>query len=140
ISRHRHSHEVAIVVCDMWAKSTKQKNMQDTPSLEERAIAEEHNSVWINTDIHCLGDNHLFGWTLTKAFLSSPAALDQSIHNRFASATVTQKEREALERLAELNDKVTANNYQKFAAFVKELKAIGVGPRSTTRALGFSER
>ena len=140
IRRHRHSPEVASVVGGMWAERAEPKNIPVTPSLEERAIAEELNSVWINPDIPCPGDNHLFGWTLTKAFLSSPAALDQSIHNRFASATVTPKEREALERLAELNDKVTANNSQKFAALVKELKAIGVGPRSTTRAVVFSER
>ena len=140
IRRHRHSPEVASVVGGMWAERAEPKNIPVAPSLEERAIAEELNSVWINPDIPCPGDNHLFGWTLTKAFLSSPAALDQSIHNRFASATVTPKEREALERLAELNDKVTANNSQKFAALVKELKAIGVGPRSTTRAVVFSER
>src|SRR5690625_3939024 len=140
IRRHRHSPEVASVVGGMWAERAEPNNIPVTPSLEERAIAEELNSVWINPDIPCPGDNHLFGWTLTKAFLSSPAALDQSIHNRFASATVTPKEREALERLAELNDKVTANNSQKFSALVKELKAIGVGPRSTTRAVVFSER
>ena len=140
IRRHRHSPEVASVVGGMWAERAEPKNIPVTPSLEERAIAEELNSVWINPDIPCPGDNHLFGWTLTKAFLSSPAALDQSIHNRFASAAVTPQEREALERLAELNDKVTANNSQKFAALVKELKAIGVGPRSTTRAVVFSER
>ena len=101
IRRHRHSPEVASVVGGMWAERAEPKNIPVTPSPEERAIAEELNSVWINPDIPCPGDNHLSAG-LTKAFLSSPAALDQSIHNRFASATVTPKEREALERLAEL--------------------------------------
>src|SRR5699024_2533766 len=123
-----------------WAERAEPKNIPVTPSLEERAIAEELNSVWINRDIPCPGGNHLFGWTLTKAFLSSPAALDQSIHNRFASATVTPTARAAPGLRAWLNENCTASSAQRFSALVKELTAIGVGPRTTTRAVVCSER
>lgn len=140
IRRHRHSPEVANVVGSMWAERAEPKNIPVTPSAEESALAQELSEVWVNPDVPCPGDNHLFGWTFVKAFLSSPAALQQSIENRLSSTTIGSKEKEALERLASLNEQVSAKSSQKFAALVQELKKIGVGPRSTTRAVVFSER
>lgn len=73
-----------------------------------------------------------------KAFLSSPAALEESITGRLKLDK--PKEQDKLERLKELNSKVTEENSNKFAALIDYLMDIGVKKGSDRRVVIFSER
>ena len=89
----------------------------------------------------------LFPWTLLKAFLSSHVALRDTITERRkklnpstgASAEQAQEDA-ALAKLAALNDEIDDGTASKLRRLIDELVAIGVGPRSTTRVVVFSER
>lgn len=143
IRRHRHSDEVASVVGEQWAERKDPINIPVEASVEENAAAAELEQTWIHPD----NDNanpaqdRLFPWTLVKAFLSSPAALGETIDNRLKRVPATDtNQRQALERLAQLNAKVTRQNSNKYAALVNYLQDIGVGKGKKTRAVVFSER
>lgn len=138
IRRHRHSPDVAKVVGAKWAERKPPNNIPVDTYDEERAVADELADVWINPDKKSPADAPLQAWTLVKAYLSSPAALAESITNRLPNAST--QERQALERLAELNDKVSAEESGKFLSLVNYLDSIGVGKRSPTRVVIFSER
>ena len=83
----------------------------------------------------------LFPWTLAKAFLSSPAALAESIkHARETRQPSPQRaELETLQTLDKLNNQALAQQAGKFAGLVKRLKH-RVGKGSSTRAVVFAER
>ena len=142
IRRHRHSDEVASVVGEKWAERKEPKNILVEASNEENAVAGELERTWIHPENgKSPAQGTLFPWTLVKAFLSSPAALDETIANRLkrvpSSDTV---QREALERLRTLNSKVTRQDSNKYAALVRQLQEIGVAKNSDTRVVIFSER
>ncbi len=137
IRRHRHSDEVASVVGEQWAERKDPVNIPVEASAEENAVAAELEQTWIN---HNPAADRLFPWTLIKAFLSSPAALEETIQNRLKNPKVDSTQREALERLHQLNAKVTRQNSNKYAALVNYLQDIGVGKNSPTRVVVFSER
>ena len=80
IRRHRHSDEVASVVGEQWAERKEPKNIPVEASAEENAVAGELEQTWIHTNANPAQDR-LFPWTLVKAFLSSPAALGETIEN-----------------------------------------------------------
>src|SRR5690606_25454881 len=82
--------------------------------------------------------NRLFPYTLLKQFLSSHHALEKTVKNRLKSAT-EQREIDALKVLQQLTAQMTDDDSAKLAALTRELKEIGVGPRSDTRAVVFSE-
>ena len=142
IRRHRHSEEVASVVGEQWAERKPPLNIPVVASAEENAVAGELEHTWI----HPVSDQNpanaqLLPWTLVKAFLSSPAALDETITNRLKRLpTSATAERAALERLKTLNDAITPRNSNKYAALVNYLKEIGVAKQSATRVVVFSER
>ncbi|WIY84200.1 helicase-related protein [Propionimicrobium sp. PCR01-08-3] len=85
----------------------------------------------------------LFPWTLAKAYLSSPAALEETIDNRLrglTSAEPTQaREIAALTRLRELNQ-LSFDHSAKYHKLVHYLRSIGVAKNSPERAVVFSER
>ncbi|MGV0433883.1 DEAD/DEAH box helicase [Corynebacterium ureicelerivorans] len=140
IRRHRHSDEVASVVGEQWAERKEPKNIPVEASAEENAVAGELEQTWIHTNANPAQDR-LFPWTLVKAFLSSPAALGETIDNRLKRVPQTDtNQRQALERLQTLNVKVTRQNSNKYAALVNYLQEIGVGKGKKTRAVVFSER
>ena len=140
IRRHRHSDEVASVVGEQWAERKEPKNIPVEASAEENAVAAELEQTWIHTNADPAQDR-LFPWTLVKAFLSSPAALGETIDNRLKRVPESDvDQRQALERLQALNDKVTRQNSNKYAALVNYLQDIGVGKGKKTRAVVFSER
>lgn len=140
IRRHRHSDEVASVVGEQWAERKEPKNIPVEASAEENAVASELEQTWIHTNANPAKDR-LFPWTLVKAFLSSPAALGETIDNRLKRVPESDtNQRQALQRLAELNAKVTRQNSNKYAALVNYLQEIGVGKGKKTRAVVFSER
>ena len=140
IRRHRHSDEVASVVGEQWAERKEPINIPVEASAEENTVAGELEQTWIHTNANPAQDR-LFPWTLVKAFLSSPAALGETIDNRLKRIPASDTNQcEALERLAELNAKVTRQNSNKYAALVNYLQEIGVGKGKKTRAVVFSER
>lgn len=145
IRRHRYSPEVANVVGDNWAVREEPRNILVAASPEEDAVANEIRDTWLAPG--ALPNDHLFPWTLVKAFLSSPAALSESISERLKSLSEkpagpdVARQSAALERLAGLNAKVTPENSEKYAALVRYLQEeVGVGKKSASRAVVFSER
>ena len=137
IRRHRNSPEVASVVGEKWAKRGEPRNILVDASPEENAVARAIAEDWVNTPATTANDR-LFPWTLVKAFLSSPAALEESITAR--QKLEKPKEQDKLDRLKELNSKVTEENSNKFAALIDYLMDIGVKKGSERRVVIFSER
>ncbi|MFI1886915.1 SNF2-related protein [Streptomyces jumonjinensis] len=101
----------------------------------------------------------VFAYNLLKTFLSSHVALGETVANRISSLTdrvrkaeekglrpdpAIATEQAALTRLREIvsgmGDGTAPGDSAKLDALVAQLKEIGVGPRSTTRAVVFSER
>ena len=142
IRRHRHSEEVASVVGEKWAVRQDPLNIPVEASAEENAVAGELEATWIHPENGQVpAQDRLFPWTLVKAFLSSPAALEETISHRLKRIpTSDPKQREALERLKDLNSTVSRQNSNKYAALINYLHDIGVKKGSDTRAVIFSER
>ncbi|MCX7492943.1 helicase-related protein [Corynebacterium sp. P6129] len=138
IRRHRNSPEVAAVVGDKWAKRSAPNNILIDPSPQELAVARELKETWTGANPPC-GTDHLFPWTLIKAFLSSPAALAQSVGQRLTK-NPTGAEQQALDRLKSLSDELDASTSNKFRALLDYLEEIGVNNRSSMRVVIFSER
>ncbi|MBF6157641.1 helicase-related protein [Nocardia cyriacigeorgica] len=152
IRRHRHHDEVAAEVGSDWAERAEPVHRLVEPSAAEDAVARELAQVWLHPNIGASpysGEaKSLFPWTLAKAFLSSPAALRESIDQRRKKLqdnggphTPEQRiELGALDNLADLNDKAFTESAGKQAALVQRLREIGVGPKSEMRAVVFAER
>jgi len=148
IRRHRNSPEVASVVGNDWKPRSEPRHELVPASPQEDAVARELEQTWLHApggSPYSGKTDALFGWTLAKAFLSSPVALDESLGNRLATlakgqgSDATRREQEALERLRDLN-KASIQHSAKYAALVGYLKEIGVGKASATRAVVFAER
>ncbi|WP_062516830.1 DEAD/DEAH box helicase [Demequina gelatinilytica] len=148
IRRHRNSDEVAGVVGAQWAPRKDPQHKLIPASNAENAVAQELQDTWL----HPVGGKSpysgktdtLFGWTLAKAFLSSPDALHESIQNRLKSlgtqdGDAAATEEAALHRLKDLNEPSKATS-AKYDALVAYLKGIGVSKTSPMRAVVFAER
>lgn len=147
IRRHRHSGEVAREVGDAWAERLDPQHRVVQPSPAEQAVATELAEVWLHPVSGASpysGENKgLFPWTLAKAFLSSPAALAETLKERIRrvgnGSEAARKERDALLRLQALNaESIDAS--AKYAALLDELRAIGISRTSENRVVIFSER
>jgi superfamily II DNA or RNA helicase len=149
IRRHRHSPEVASEVGADWAERREPQNWLVPASDAENDVARELDEVWL----HPVSGNSpysesaatLFPWTLAKAFLSSPAALLESIQERIGRMnkppTATQeRELGALLRLEALVRKADDTSSGKYTRLVAYLRKLGVGPDSTMRVVIFAER
>ena len=137
VRRHRHSPEVAQIVGAEWAERQQPNNRLVAASAAENAIADELAHAWLYTADS--GRDTLFGWTLAKAFLSSPAALEETVERRL------QKPRDAAERaslaaLAELAATAARESGGKYAALLEELARIGISRTSEARVVIFAER
>ena len=147
IRRHRHSPDVASVVGGDWAERREPQNILVAASSAENAIAEELEDVWLHpkgSSPHSGGNAALFPWTLAKAFLSSPAALRETIRERARRLgtepnAAQAAELSALERLDDLAA-AAGTSSAKYDALTDYLNRIGVGPTSTQRAVVFAER
>jgi len=149
IRRHRHSPEVARVVGADWAERQEPQNLLVPATPAENAIAHELDDVWLHPQSGASpysGQNaSLFPWTLAKAFLSSPAALRESIRERRRRLHAnpglsTGHEDEALARLLALTETALAQPSAKYQRLVEHLRDIGVGKGSPARAVVFAER
>lgn len=138
IRRHRHSQEVAAEVGADWAERRDPDNRLVPASAAEEAVIDELVGTWLRPVITAPVKDKLFAWTLAKAFLSSPAALAETIANRLARIDDPIQQR-ALTELARRND-ACCNDSAKYDALVAYLRSSGIAPTSTERAVVFSER
>lgn len=148
IRRHRNSPEVAQAVGSDWAQRKEPQHLLIPASLEEDAVASELADTWMHPEgssPYSGNNSALFPWTLAKSFLSSPAALRESIRERTrrlgeASTIEQQREKRALEHLGRLTQDIDPERSGKYLALVDYLKKIGVGRNSPERAVVFAER
>lgn len=145
VRRHRHSPEVAQVVGADWAERKEPQHFLIDASAAENVVANELDQVWLHptgSSPYSGATSALFPWTLAKAFLSSPAALRQTVTDRIArlgDSSGAASERTALERLNTLNDACFADVGGKYARLLAYLRQIGVGA-GAERAVIFAER
>src|SRR5699024_11027602 len=107
VRRHRYSEDVKKEVGADWAERKEPQARIAHASLEENAVAEELDQIWLHPTGHSpySGKTNLFPWTLAKAFLSSPEALIETIDNRLRvletheSNDAVARERSYLDRL-----------------------------------------
>lgn len=148
IRRHRNSPEVAQAVGNDWAKRKEPQHKLIAASPEEDAVADELADIWLHPVVaspYSGANSSLFPWTLAKSYLSSPAALRESIKERTRRlgeepSVEQQREKRALAHLDELTAKIEPSCSSKYVALVNYLKEIGVGRNSTERAVVFAER
>lgn len=159
VRRHRYSDDVRREVGADWAERREPQARVAHASLEENAVAEELDQIWLhpNGSSPYSGKTSLFPWTLAKAFLSSPEALIETVDNRVkslhTSATGTEavdRELRALTRLRgyaqdsldAVADNRSAKRPQtgKYGALLDYLTEIGIGPKSGKRVVVFAER
>lgn len=160
IRRHRHSDEVRDVVGGRWKERLTPVNKLVEPSPTEDAVAGELSRTWLHRPDGASapggrrpaarGGDSLFAWTLAKSFLSSPAALIQTIDERLArrrsraaaagSTPEPSEQSQALTRLRELAVEANTTASGKYQALLAELRRIGIGPRSPERVVVFAER
>lgn len=146
VRRHKHSPAVEQAIGDRWAARADPLPVAVTPSPDEEAVFRELSTTWIGPDVSPPCEDRLFPWTLLKAGLSSPAALAETVENRAARKKYDlanpsdDLEEQALSRLYTLAVEARDNGSAKLRTLVDTLKGLGVGKRSTTRAVIFSER
>ena len=150
VRRHKHSPDVEAAIGDQWAERAEPRPVSVIPSPAEEAVFSELSATWLNPVHPAPCDDGLFPYTLLKAALSSPAALAETIENRLTrrrvdvlrdpTIPVEDVEIEALRCLWIAARRAIAEAPAKLAALVETLHNIGVGPRSVTRAVIFSER
>lgn len=148
IRRHRHHPDVAAEVGSDWADRQPPRNMIVSASPAEDEIARELEDVWLwpasGASPYSGSNAGLFPWVLAKAFLSSPAALAESIKERMRrlddDEAKAASERDALQRLAELTDKALTAGSAKYDALLKYLREIGVARTSDRCVVVFAER
>lgn len=149
VRRHRHSEEVAKVVGADWKERLEPRNLLTPASAAENALARELDTVWLHPEAGrspYSGKNAgLFPWTLAKAFLSSPAALRESLKQRTRTLKdsvdpAAERETTALAVLDDLAQDVEKSGSAKYDALLRHLRGIGIGPGSPTRSVVFAER
>ena len=147
VRRHRHSDEVAQVVGSDWAERQSPNNVLVTATPAEDAVARELDETWLHpasgASPYSGQNTSLFPWTLAKAFLSSPAALTDTVRDRRArlkEGPAADVERTALDHLARLARAADEQPSAKYARLVEHLREIGLGRASPERAVVFAER
>jgi superfamily II DNA or RNA helicase len=150
IRRHKHSPDVAAVVGDRWAERAEPRPISVAPSDEEEAVFAELSATWLSRDHPAPTHDRLFSYTLLKAALSSPAALEESIENRLTTrrldvlkgpdTATSDPEGEALRRLWLLTQASKDAGSAKLAQLMTTLREIGIGKNSDARVVIFSER
>ena len=148
IRRHRHSPEVAQEVGADWAERSEPDNRLIPASGPENSVAQELSETWLypenGASPYSGNTPGLFGWTLAKAFLSSPAALAETVRERLkkldGNLASEAREVEALNRLQDLAEASNTGESAKYNELVAYLKQIGLKKSSPMRAVVFAER
>lgn len=138
IRRHRHSPEVAEEVGADWAERLDPDNRLVPASAAEEAVIDELVGTWLHPVVKPPVRDKLFAWTLAKAFLSSPAALSETIRGRLQRID-DPTQQAALKELDRRNEACLRSS-GKYDALVDHLRAVGVSRTSDERAVIFSER
>jgi superfamily II DNA or RNA helicase len=141
LRRTKISREVTNEIGGKWKERGPSEAIRCPASDAEERVFDELTRVWLADPAIAPGagsDRRLFSYTLLKTFLSSHKALATTARKR-AKNSDDGTEKIALNRLADLADKVSDDDSAKLAALVKRLKKIGVGPHSATRTVVFSE-
>jgi superfamily II DNA or RNA helicase len=148
IRRHRNSPEVDREVGTTWAKRPPPQVLPVPAAPAEDAVATELSQVWLHpadgaAPVTGRG-RQLFPWTMAKAFLSSPAALVETVTSRLKTLAEEGEslgaEGVALSRLAELAQAAVDQGSAKLDALVAHLRSIGVRRGSDARVVLFTER
>ncbi|MFD3824452.1 SNF2-related protein [Streptomyces sp. NPDC058625] len=147
IRRTKVSPEVREQMKGQWADRGPSRSVRVTATPAEEKVFEELAAVWLPSDgSKSVSDVPLFPYTLLKSFLSSHTALRATVATRIKTLEKkdapreTAAERAALHRLLELASGMSEADSGKFGALVEQLREIGVGPKSDTRVVVFSER
>jgi superfamily II DNA or RNA helicase len=140
LRRHKHSPDVESVVGSNWAARKQPIPVEVVPTGAEEAVFAELAATWVGPGAHAPTVDRLFPFTLLKAALSSPAALLESVTNRLGKDKPTDLERSALDRMQVLAQAALGAGSAKLDRLEDTLTAIGIGPRSKTRVVIFSER
>jgi ERCC4-related helicase len=147
IRRTKVSPEVRDQMKGQWADRGPSESIRVEATPAEEKIFEELAEVWLPADgRRSVSDVPLFPYTLLKSFLSSHAALKATVKARIKTlekkddAEATAAELAALRVLERLASEMDERDSGKFGALVEQLRRIGVGPRSDTRVVVFSER
>lgn len=148
IRRHRHSPEVAGEVGSDWAEREEPKHIHVKASAAENRVVDELVETWLRPESgvspYSGKTTALFPWTLAKAFLSSPDALQETITNRQkrldTNLPTESREHVALDRLLSLTTNVSGKDCAKYSALLKHLKVLGVSKSSDMRVVVFAER
>ncbi|HMR95238.1 MAG TPA: DEAD/DEAH box helicase [Microthrixaceae bacterium] len=154
VRRHKGNDEVAAEVGHRWADRLAPRPLPVPPTPAEEAIFDELAHTWLHPPAGTRAPTSgtgasLFPWTLFKAALSSHRALADTVRARRhtlagAAGTPVDPDRAAedvaLARLGDLAEQVGDHDAAKLTALVDQLTDIGVGPRSATRCVVFSER
>jgi len=154
VRRHKTHEEVAPDVDSHWADRLPPRALLVDAGPQENELFAELADVWTHPVAGKAPTSgkarSLFPWTLFKAALSSHHALAQTVEARrktlASSAGVSgltveqQSEDDALVRLADRCAAIDDDSASKLQRLVAELRDIGVGPRSSTRVVIFSER
>ncbi|MFE9975795.1 SNF2-related protein [Streptomyces hirsutus] len=147
IRRTKVSPEVREQMKGQWADRGPSRSVRVTATPAEEKVFEELAAVWLPSDgSKSVSDVPLFPYTLLKSFLSSHAALKATVTTRIRTLEKknapesTAAERAALHRLLELSSGMAEADSGKLGALLEQLREIGVGPKSDTRVVVFSER
>ncbi|MGW8872199.1 SNF2-related protein [Streptomyces mirabilis] len=147
IRRTKVSPEVREQMKGQWADRGPSRSVRVTATPAEEKVFDELAAVWLPSDgSKSVSDVPLFPYTLLKSFLSSHTALKSTVATRIKTLEkkddpeATAAERAALHRLLELASGMAEEDSGKFGALLEQLREIGVGPRSGTRVVVFSER
>ncbi|MFD4256301.1 DEAD/DEAH box helicase [Streptomyces sp. NPDC058534] len=147
IRRTKVSPEVREQMKGQWADRGPSRSIRVTATPAEEKVFEELAAVWLPADgSKSVSDVPLFPYTLLKSFLSSHTALKATVGTRIKTLEKknapesTAAERAALHRLLELASGMAEADSGKFGALLEQLREIGVGPKSDTRVVVFSER
>ncbi|MFJ8145198.1 DEAD/DEAH box helicase [Streptomyces sp. NPDC096048] len=146
IRRTKVSPEVREQMKGQWADRGPSTSVYCAATPAEEAVFEELARVWLPEDGRpSVSESRLFPYTLLKSFLSSHAALATTVDNRTRTVkdkegAAAEAELAALQRLRDLTFGMSEADSAKFRALVEQLREIGVGPRSDTRVVVFSER
>jgi superfamily II DNA or RNA helicase len=149
IRRHRHSPDVASVVGADWAERLEPHNLMVDANPVEDEIAREFEQTWLHpaagaSPYSGAKTARLFPWTLAKAFLSSPAALESTIRERLkrldTDSEAGSREAGALDVLLGLAERNLSEGSAKLDRLVEHLTEIGICRTGTARVVIFAER
>ncbi|MFI1486134.1 DEAD/DEAH box helicase [Streptomyces sp. NPDC020747] len=147
IRRTKVSPEVRDQMKGQWADRGPSESVHCTATPAEERVFEELAQVWLpqDPDTSSVSESRLFPYTVLKSFLSSHVALAATVNARIKTLTAKEyavpgPELAALHRLKDLTADMSEADSAKFTALVEQLRAIGVGPKSNTRVVVFSER